>query len=50
MDWPAAAPGVQPAAEVTPLAGILQAVSDSAMAKALYRLNGLKVINGIPLF
>jgi hypothetical protein len=28
----------------------LQAVSDSAMAKALYQLNGLKVINDIPLF
>jgi hypothetical protein len=29
---------------------MLQAVSDRAMAKALQRLNWLKVIDGIPLF
>jgi hypothetical protein len=49
-DWPAAAPGVQPAAGLSPLAGMLQAVSDKAMAKALQRLNWLKVIDDIPLF
>jgi hypothetical protein len=49
-DWPATAPGVQTAAGLSPLAGMLQAVSDKAMAKALQRLNWLKVIDDIPLF
>jgi hypothetical protein len=40
---------MQPAAGLSPLAGMLQAVSDKAMAKALQRLNWLKVIGDIPL-
>jgi hypothetical protein len=39
---------VQPDAGLSPLAGILQAVSDKATAKALQRLNWLKVIDDIP--
>ncbi|MEY3877002.1 MAG: hypothetical protein RLZZ191_685, partial [Pseudomonadota bacterium] len=46
-DWPANAPGMQPDAGLSPLAGMLQAVSDKAMAKALQRLNWLKVMNNI---
>jgi hypothetical protein len=49
-DWPAIAPGVQSAAGLSPLAGMVQAVSYKAMAKALQRLNWLKVIGDIPLF
>ena len=47
-DWPADAPGEQAAAGLSPLAGMLQAVSDKAMAKALQRLNWLKVMNNNP--
>jgi hypothetical protein len=39
---------MQTAVGLSPLAGMLQAVSDKAMAKALQRLNWLKVIDDIP--